>query len=52
VLEGASVVVELESEELYDAVRDAIVDADVRLRRLAPRRGGLTDIFRADEKHD
>ena len=48
VLEGTSVVVELESEELYDAVRDAIVDAGVRLRRLAPRRGGLTDIFRGD----
>ena len=50
VLEGASVVVELESEELYDAVRDAVVEADVRLRRLAPRRGGLTDIFRGDEQ--
>ena len=52
VFEGASIIVELESEELYDTIRDAIVDADVRLRRLAPRRGGLTDIFRGDETHD
>lgn len=44
-VEGMSVAVELESEELYDAVRDAIVEADVRLRRLAPQRSGLTDIF-------
>ena len=27
-------------------VRDAIIETDVRLHRLAPRRGGLTDIFR------
>ena len=52
VFEGASIIVELESEELYDTIRDAIVDAGVRLRRLAPRRGGLTDIFRGDETHD
>ncbi|MGB6837101.1 MAG: ABC transporter ATP-binding protein [Dehalococcoidia bacterium] len=50
--DGTSLVVELESDELYDAIRDAIVETDVRLRRLAPRRGGLTDIFRGDEKHD
>ena len=49
VLEGASVIVELEDEALYDTIRDAIVDADVRLRRLAPRRAGLTDIFRGDD---
>ena len=45
-VEGLSVVVERESEEQYDAIRDAIVEADSRLRRLAPRRHGLTDIFR------
>jgi ABC-type uncharacterized transport system ATPase subunit len=45
-VEGLSVVVERESEEQYDAIRDAIVEADARLRRLAPRRHGLTDIFR------
>ena len=44
--DGKSLLVELASDEMYDTVRDAIVEADVRLHRLAPRRGGLTDIFR------
>ena len=44
---GPSVVVEQESEEQYDAIRDAVVEADARLRRLAPRRHTLTDIFRS-----
>ncbi len=47
-LDGGSVVIEIDDEALYDAVRDAIVESDVRLRRLAPRRGGLSDIFRSD----
>ncbi|MCH8184708.1 MAG: ABC transporter ATP-binding protein [Chloroflexi bacterium] len=46
-VQGASIVVEQESEEDYDAIRDAVVEADARLRRMAPRRGSLTDIFRA-----
>ena len=45
-VDGLSVVVEQESEEQYDAIRDALVEADARLRLLAPRRHGLTDIFR------
>jgi ABC-2 type transport system ATP-binding protein len=44
--DGKSLLVELANDELYDAVRDAIVQTEVRLHRLAPRRGGLTDIFR------
>ena len=44
--DGFSVVVELEREEEYDAIRDALVEAGARLRRLAPRRHHLTDIFR------
>ena len=47
-LEGLSVVVETESEEQYDAIRDAIVEANARLRLLGPRRHGLTDIFRRE----
>jgi ABC-2 type transport system ATP-binding protein len=43
---GKSLVVEIANDEIYDAVRDAIVETGVRLHRLAPRRGGLTDIFR------
>ncbi|MFB3132403.1 MAG: ABC transporter ATP-binding protein [Rhodothermales bacterium] len=46
-VQGASIVFEQESEEDYDAIRDAVVEADARLRRMAPRRGSLTDIFRA-----
>ncbi len=46
-VQGASIVVEQESEEDYDAIRDAVVEADARLQRMAPRRGSLTDIFRA-----
>lgn len=46
-IQGASIVVEQESEEDYDAIRDAVVEVDARLRRMAPRRGSLTDIFRA-----
>ena len=47
-LDGASVVVQDVTEEQYDDIRDALVDADSRLRRLAPRRGSLRDIFRGD----
>ena len=47
-LEGFSVVVEQESEEQYDLIRDAVVEVEARLRRLAPRRHGLVDIFRSD----
>ncbi len=45
-IDGSSVVVEQESEEQYDAIRDALVEADARLRRMAPRRRQLTDLFR------
>ncbi len=41
-----SSLIELANDEMYDTIRDAIVEADVRLHRMAPRRGGLTDIFR------
>ena len=47
-IEGASVVVELEEEEQYDSIRNAIVESDARLRRLAPRRHTLTEIFRRE----
>jgi ABC-2 type transport system ATP-binding protein len=47
-IDGSSVVVELTDEALYDTIRDAVVEADVRLRRLAPRRGGLADLFRSN----
>lgn len=46
-VEGSAVVLQQESEEQYDAIRDAVVEANARLRRLAPRRHTLTDIFRS-----
>ena len=45
-LEGLLVIVEQENEEQFDAIRDALVEANARLRRMAPRRHQLTDIFR------
>jgi ABC-2 type transport system ATP-binding protein len=47
-IEGASLVFELDGDEQYDSVRDAIVEVDARLRRLAPSRHTLTEIFRSD----
>ena len=46
-LDGLSIIVEQDSDDLYDAIRDALVDSDAPLRRLAPRRHYLTDIFRS-----
>jgi ABC-2 type transport system ATP-binding protein len=46
-VEGSAVIFQQESEEQYDAIRDAVVEANARLRRLAPRRHTLTDIFRS-----
>ena len=46
-IDGPSVIVEGASKEQYDGIRDAIVEANARLRRLAPRRQTLTDIFRS-----
>jgi len=45
-VEGPLVVVELEKEDQYDTIRDAVVEANATLRRLAPRRHGLAEIFR------
>ena len=45
-VDGPSLVVNRESDEQYDAIRDALVEADAPLRRMAPGRHGLTDIFR------
>ena len=46
-LDGVSVIVEQVTEEQYDTIRDAIVEANARLRRLAPRRHMLSEIFRS-----
>ncbi len=47
VVDGVSLAVELVNEEQYDAIRDSLVETNARLRRMAPRRHQLTDIFRS-----
>ena len=46
VVDGVSLAVELENDDQYDAIRDSLVETNARLRRMAPRRHHLTDIFR------
>ena len=45
-ISGASVVVRLHSDDQLDDIRDSLIEAEARLRRLAPSRGELSDIFR------
>ncbi len=47
VVDGLSLVVDHASDEQYDLIRDAVVETGARLRRLAPRRRGLAEIFRS-----
>ena len=47
-LDGRSVVVDQGKPEEYDDIRDALVEADAPLRRLAPRRHHLTEIFQGE----
>ena len=49
-LDGISIAVELENQSDYDAIRDAMVETNARLRRMAPRQQQLTDLFRRDPK--
>ena len=45
-ISGALVAVRLHGEDQLDDIRDALVESRARLRRLAPSRGELSDIFR------
>lgn len=45
--EGAAVVVEDVDPGAYDAIRDALVEAGAPLRRMAPRRRALAELFEA-----
>ncbi|MCH7738100.1 MAG: ABC transporter ATP-binding protein, partial [Chloroflexi bacterium] len=49
VVDGVSLAIEMESDDYYDAIRDSLVETNARLRRMAPRRHQLTDIFRSKE---
>jgi ABC-2 type transport system ATP-binding protein len=47
-VDDAHVLVEISGDETYDQVRDAIVDLDLALLRMEPRRAHLEDLFRDD----
>ncbi len=49
--QGAVMVVEGADDAVYDAIRDAVAEADARLRRLALRRHTLTEIFQDRKSH-
>ena len=49
-VDGVSLAVELDNEAQYDQIRDALVETGARLRRMAPRRHRLADIFRSNQQ--
>jgi ABC-2 type transport system ATP-binding protein len=46
--DGAGLTIEGPDESVYDHVRDALVEAQAPLRRMAPRRRALTELFQRD----
>ena len=44
-MEGGGLTIEGSDESVYDHVRDAVVETQAALRRLAPRRRALTELF-------
>jgi ABC-2 type transport system ATP-binding protein len=44
-VEGSGLTIEGPDESVYDHVRDALVEAEAPLRRMAPRRRALTELF-------
>jgi ABC-2 type transport system ATP-binding protein len=50
--EGSSLIVDAVSGEVYDRIRDALVAADAPLRRLAPRRRTLSELFQPGGVHE
>ena len=49
-VDGISLAVEMENEAQYDQIRDALVETGARLRRMAPRRYQLADLFRNNQQ--
>lgn len=47
--DGAGLTISGSDESVYDHVRDALVEAEAPLRRMAPRRHALTELFRRAE---
>lgn len=44
-IDGSGLTIEGPDESVYDQVRDALVESEAPLRRMAPRRRGLTELF-------
>jgi ABC-type uncharacterized transport system ATPase subunit len=44
-MDGGGLTIEGPDESVYDHVRDALVEAQAPLRRMAPRRRALTELF-------
>jgi ABC-2 type transport system ATP-binding protein len=49
--EGSGLTIEGREDSVYDHVRDALVEAEAPLRRLAPRRHALTELFEREGAH-
>jgi ABC-2 type transport system ATP-binding protein len=47
-LDGGGLTIEGPDESVYDQVRDALVEAQAPLRRMAPRRRALAELFQRD----
>jgi ABC-2 type transport system ATP-binding protein len=47
--DGAGLTIEGSDESVYDHVRDALVEAEAPLRRMAPRRRALTELFEQED---
>ena len=48
--DGGGMTIEGSDESVYDHVRDALVESGAPLRRMAPRRRELTELFAREEK--
>jgi len=49
-VDGTGLTIEGPDESVYDHVRDALVEAEAPLRRMAPRRRALTELFERPEE--
>jgi ABC-2 type transport system ATP-binding protein len=49
IADGNGLIIEGHDESVYDLVRDALVDAQAPLRRMAPRRRALAELFQRDD---
>jgi ABC-2 type transport system ATP-binding protein len=50
--DGGGLTIEGPDESVYDHVRDALVEAEAPLRRMAPRRRELAELFQRDGDSD